>query len=188
MTLAARGWARPAVALFLGGLLGFIGGYFVAGGGRPVPQPTAAARASDSPGTGDRVADLSAAIERDPESPKLWRALGNARYDREEWDLAIEAYEKARREAPTDADLLSDLGAAYRNGGAFRRAIHFFEAAREANPDHWQSLLNLTLLHAFDTRDAAAAERHLQELKRRFPEIPRLDRIEQRISSLRAGV
>lgn len=188
MSFAARGWARPAVALFLGGLLGFIGGYFAAGGGRPVPQATPVARPSGIPGTGDRIAELSAALERDPESPKLWKALGNARYDREEWDLAIEAYEMARRETPTDADLLSDLGAAHRNGGAFRRATHFFEAAREANPDHWQSLLNLTLLHAFDTGNATAAARHLEELKRRFPEIPRLDRIEQRISSLRAGV
>lgn len=188
MTSAEGGWARPAMALFLGALLGFIGGYFAAGGGRPAPRASATARVSESPGTGDRIAELSAALERDPESPKLWKALGNARYDREEWALAIEAYEKARREAPADADLLSDLGAAYRNGGAFRRAIHFFEAARETNPDHWQSLLNLTLLHAFDTGDAAAAERHLQELKRRFPEIPRLDRIEERISSLRAGV
>ena len=183
MTTPARaGWGRPTVALLLGGLLGFIGGYFAAGGGRP------AARAGQAPGEGGRIGELLAAIERDPESPKLWKALGNARYDREEWDLAIEAYEKARREAPTDADLLSDLGAAYRNGGELRRAVHFFEAARQANPDHWQSLLNLTLVHAFDTADPAAADRHFQELKRRFPEIPRLDRIAERISSLRAGV
>lgn len=183
MTTRARaGWGRPTVTLLLGGLIGFIGGYFAAGGGRP------AAHAVQAPGMEGRIGELQAAIERDPESPKLWKALGNARYDREEWDLAIEAYEKARREAPADADLLSDLGAAYRNEGEIRRALHFFEEARQANPDHWQSLLNLTLVHAFDIADPAAADRHFQELKRRFPEIPRLERIAEKISSLRAGV
>ena len=38
---------------------------------------------------------------------------------------------------------------------------------------------------AFDARDANAAERHFGELKRRYPEIPNLDRIEKQVTSLR---
>jgi cytochrome c-type biogenesis protein CcmH/NrfG len=179
----SRGLIPALVPLLVGGLLGFIGGYFAAGGG----QPAATVSGSDATAQGDRLRQIRQEIERDPQSPKLWTALGNAYYDRENWDQAIAAYEKARRRAASDPNLLSDLGAAYRNRGEFRRAISLFEKARAADPDHWQSLLNLVLVTAFDARDASAAERHFQELKRRYPEIPNLDRIEKQITSLRTA-
>jgi Flp pilus assembly protein TadD len=184
VTGAVERLRRGSIPLLVGALLGFIGGYFAAGGGRPNAAATAApARAAGQ----DRVAEIQGALEKDPESPKLLTALGNAFYDREDWDGAIRAYEKARRKAAGDANLLSDLGAAYRNRGEFKRAIALFEKARAADPDHWQSLLNLVLINAFDTRDVGAARRHFAELKRRYPEVPNLDRIEKQIASLPGG-
>lgn len=180
--------ARPSrrtalLPLAVGVLLGFIGGYFAGGGGRP-PSPSAAA-----PGTpaGDGMAELERSLERDPENPRLWTALGNARYDREDWDGAIQAYEKALRKAPNDPAVLSDLGAAYRNRGELRRAVGLFTKARAADPDHWQSLLNLVLVYAFDLRDAASAQRALEELKRRYPQIPNLERLQKQIDDVKAG-
>lgn len=187
---AAEGprWRRSAVPLLLGGLLGFIGGYFAAGGGRPAPAVSSAAAQPEAPAGGaDRIASLSQALERDRDNPALWTALGNAYYDRESWEKAIEAYENARRRQPKDANLLSDLGAAYRNAGQLRRAVHYFEKARENGPDHWQSLLNLTLVHAYDLGDADKAQRYFDELKRRYPEVPQLDRLQEKISGLRAA-
>lgn len=178
----------PILPLLVGALLGFIAGYFAAGGGRPAHGPASGSPPSTAAAGGDaRIQELSGAVERDPENPKLLTALGNAWYDREDWDRAIEAYEKARREAPEDANLLSDLGAAYRNRGEFRRAVPLFERARKNDPEHWQSLLNLVLIHAYDLHDSASAQRWLDELKRRYPEIPDLERIQERVSSLRAS-
>lgn len=178
----------PILALLVGALLGFIGGYFAGGGGRPAPTPTAttAGAAAGERGSG-RIEELQAAVARDPENPKLLTTLGNAWYDREDWDRAIDTYEKARRKAPNDANLLSDLGAAYRNRGEFKRAVALFERARQGDKEHWQSLLNLVLINAYDLHDSAAAQRWFDELKRRYPEIPDLDRIQERISSLRAS-
>lgn len=173
----------PVVPVFVAALLGFIAGYFAAGGGRPARAPAALG----SPEGATRLEELQRSVERDPENPELLTALGNAWYDREDWDRAIDAYEKARRKAPESPNLLSDLGAAYRNRGELRRAIALFERARENDRDHWQSLLNLVLVHAYDRRDPAAAQRHLEELKRRYPEIPDLDRIQERISTLRTS-
>lgn len=175
----------PILPLLVGALLGFIGGYFAAGGGRSSAAP-AGGEASTASGRG-RLEELQRAIERDPESRELLTALGNAWFDREDWDRAIAAYEKARRKAPEDARLLSDLGAAYRNRGKLRRAVSLFERARKSDPDHWQSLLNLVLVHAYDRKDPAAAQRWFDELKRRYPQIPDLDRIQERISGLRAS-
>ncbi|HEY6147560.1 MAG TPA: tetratricopeptide repeat protein [Thermoanaerobaculia bacterium] len=181
-------WGSALPALFAGALLGFIGGYFAGGGGRPSASPASSADAKGSPAAAaGRIQGLQDEIARDPENPKLWAALGNAWYDREDWDQAIEAYRKALRKAPKDANVLSDLGAAYRNQGDFRQAIASFEKARAADSDHWQSLLNLVLINAYDVRDAAAAQRHMDELKRRYPEIPNLEKIQEQVSRLRAG-
>jgi Flp pilus assembly protein TadD len=178
---ALGGARRAAIPLLVGGLLGFIGGYFAGGGGRP-PAPAASSPAEGE--GGDRLAQARKAVEKDPQNPTLLTSLGNACYDREDWDGAIRAYEKARRKAASDPNLLSDLGAAYRNSGDFKKAVACLEKARAANPDHWQSLLNLVLIEAFDRRDPQAARRYFEELKRRFSDMPNLDRIENQIKSL----
>ncbi|MEO8189417.1 MAG: tetratricopeptide repeat protein [Acidobacteriota bacterium] len=178
-----RGALAAAFPLFVGLLLGFIGGYFAGGAGQPGSGRSGGAQAP----AGGAVESLRAEITRDPENPRLWTALGNAYYDAEDWDDAVEAYEKALRKAPKDAALLSDLGAAYRNRGEFRRAISTFERARAADPNHWQAVLNMVLVQAFDSKDAAAAQRGLDELKRRYPDIPNTDRLQAQISRLRAG-
>jgi tetratricopeptide (TPR) repeat protein len=175
---------RAAVLpLALGALIGFIAGYFAGGGGRPA-APGSAAKGTSG---GDREAQLRSSLERDPENPRLWTTLGNFLYDREDWPGAIAAYEKALRKAPEDPAVLSDLGAAYRNRGEFKRAVALFTKARAADPDHWQSLLNLVLVYAFDLRDAAAAQRAFEELKRRYPGIPNLDRLQKQIDDVRSG-
>jgi tetratricopeptide (TPR) repeat protein len=171
------------VPLAIGILLGFIAGYF-AGGGR---RPESAAAAAAPGGGGDPQAAIRKALDRDPENPRLWTSLGNLRYDRDDWDGAIEAYEKALRKAPNDPAVLSDLGAAFRNRGEFKRAVGLFTKARAADPDHWQSLLNLVLVYAFDLRDGPAAQRSFEELKRRYPDIPNLDRLQKQIDEVRSG-
>jgi Flp pilus assembly protein TadD len=174
--------SRLGVPVAVALLLGFIAGYFAGGGGRPAPaQAGSAADQADG-----RVVQIRQALDKDPENPKLLAELGNACYDRDDWDGAIRAYEKARRKAPKDPNILSDLGAAYRNRGEFKMAESMLNKAREADPDHWQALVNLTLLAAYDPRDAAAARRHLDELKKRFPGIPNLERLEKQIASLPA--
>jgi len=186
--MESRG-VRPQaiVALLIGGLLGFAGGYFAGGGGRSAPPTTRPSEPMASGAAGDRLAQLIQSAERDPENPEILTEMGNIYYDREDWDRAIACYEKARRKAPTDPNLLSDLGAAHRNRGEFERAVGYFRKAKEGDSNHWQSLLNLVLLETFDRKDPVAAQAAFDELKRRFPEIPQLDKIQQKISSLRAG-
>lgn len=174
--------AQSAVLLLVGGLVGFGAGYFAGGGGRPAAATPAAAGAS-----GDRIGELVRSLERDPENPEILIDLGNAYYDREDWDHAIEAYEKARRKAPKNPNLLSDLGAAHRNRGEFDLAVAFFQKARQADPDHWQSLLDWLLVEAYDRRDPRAAQPLYDELKRRYPDIPQIERIQEQITSLHGG-
>ena len=177
---------QALVALLVGALIGFAAGYFAAGGGRPAAM-SAAPRGADAAPAGEALSEAETAVARDPENPELLRRLGNLHYDREEWDAAVAAYEKARRKAPKDPDLLSDLGAAHRNRGELKLAVSLFRKAREIQPDHWQSLVNEVLVEAFDRKDAAAAQRAYDELKKRHPDIPQIDRIQEQISRVRAG-
>jgi tetratricopeptide (TPR) repeat protein len=172
------------VMLLVGCLVGFAAGYFAAGGGRPAAARSAGPGAAPA---GERLGELQQAVDRDPENPELLTELGNAYYDREDWDRAIASYEKARRKAPKNPNLLSDLGAAYRNRGEFDLAVAFFQKARESDPAHWQSLLNWVLVEAFDRKDAVAAQHAFDELKTRYPDVPNLDRIQAQISSIRAA-
>jgi tetratricopeptide (TPR) repeat protein len=172
--------AQSVVMLLVGALVGFGAGYFAGGGGRP-----GGAAAGPAGAQGDRIAEMTRSLERDPENPEILMDLGNAYYDREDWDRAIETYEKARRKAPKNPNLLSDLGAAHRNRGEFELAVAFFQKAREANPEHWQSLLNWLLVEAYDRRDARAAQRLFDEVKQRYPEIPQLDKIQEQITTMR---
>ncbi len=173
--------AQAVVMLIVGLIVGFGTGYFAGGGGRPAG---AAAMAAAGPG-GDRLAEITRALERDPENPEILMDLGNLYYDREDWDRAVATYEKARRKAPKNPNLLSDLGAAHRNRGEFDLAVAYFQKARESDANHWQSLLNWLLVEAYDRRDAAAAQRLYDEVKQRYPEIPQIDKIQEQISSLR---
>ena len=177
----AAGIRRAVMPLLVGALLGFIGGYFAGGGGRPAGTAESSTAAAEG---GDQLAQARKAVDKDPQNPKLLTALGNICYDRDDWDGAIEAYEKARRKASNDPNLLSDLGAAYRNRGDFKKAVACFEKARAADAHHWQSLLNLVLIEAFDMREGLAARRHFEELKRRFSDMPNLDRIDKQIKGL----
>jgi tetratricopeptide (TPR) repeat protein len=188
MSEGRRFTGQGVVMLLVGSLIGFAAGYFAAGGGRPSTGrgPSGAAGPAGVAASG-RIGQIQQAVDRDPENAELLTALGNAYYDAEDWDRAITSYEKARRKAPKDPNLLSDLGAAYRNRGEFDLAVAFFQKARDNDPEHWQSLLNLVLVHAFDRKDSSAAQRAFDELKKRYPDVPNLDRIQQQISSLRAA-
>jgi tetratricopeptide (TPR) repeat protein len=174
--------SQSIVMVLVGALVGFAVGYFAGGGGRPGGGAAAAAA-----NPGDRLAELQSSLERDPENAEILMDLGNLYYDREDWDKAIAMYEKARRKQPKNPNLLSDLGAAHRNRGEFELAVAYFQKAREADPNHWQSLLNWTLVEAFDRDDRKAAQPLFEELQKRYPEIPGLDRIQSQISSLPAG-
>ena len=187
------------------GLLGgFILGYFVANrgpspsaapGSSPAPAGSAAAAGgsgagapiSTSPEMLERVKELRAALDKDAQNVELQKQLADTYYDMNNWSEAANWYEKVLPQKKTDANLLTDLGSCYRNLGKFDRAVEMYETAQKVSPSHPQSLLNLTLVYTFDLKDAAKAQKALDRLKKEHPEIPRLEDLQSRISSLRAS-
>ena len=197
---------RDNVLFTLCGLLaGFIVGYFVATGARaPAAAPSAgpsftaasakaaggAAEASPGPTAAElatRLRDLRGAVSRDPGNADLQLQLANSLYDASDWQSAADAYERVLPTKGNDPNVLTDLGSCYRNLGRFREALEMYARAQKIQPSHAQSLLNMTLIDVFDLKDSAAAQSAFDRLKKEHPEIPRLDDLQMRISSLRAA-
>ncbi len=59
------------------------------------------------------------------------------------YDKAIEEFEKVRKAAPKDPDLLSDLGYCHYNHGEFAKAEKAFREALTINPKHARAWINL---------------------------------------------
>ena len=152
--------------------------------------PGGASDAGLPPGAAElasRVRELQNAAQRDPGNADLQLQLANACYDAGDWKNAADAYEKALPKKGNDPNLLTDLGSCYRNLGQFDKALEMYRKAQAIQPTHSQSLLNMTLVYVFDLKDAAKAQAAFDRLKKEHPEVPRLDDLQLRISTLRAA-
>ena len=97
-----------------------------------------------------RIAEALRKTQNEPDSQAAWRDLGNAYYDGDMPQQAIEAYDRALALIPDDADVLNDQGAMYRQKGDFTRALANFEKALKIAPYNLESLYNVGYVNAFD--------------------------------------
>lgn len=82
-------------------------------------------------------------VKSDQGSAIAWNVLGNAYYNLEQYDRAIQAYKEALRIQPEDADAWENLGAAYVNLNQYNQAIQALGVAlriQPVNADAWSYL------------------------------------------------
>jgi tetratricopeptide (TPR) repeat protein len=190
-----------------GVLAGFILGYFF---GDNVKRPAMAAVETGvsqaapavvpnapSPAQAARLKEIETALGADPNNLDLLVELANQYYDMNDFQHAAETYEKVIAKRPNDPDVLTDCGNSYRNVGNVDRALALYQQAQQVDPNHWQSALNLTLVYAYDKKDARDAQRALDHLKATWtmlkqthpdlPPIPHMEELQARIASLRTS-
>ncbi|MFL5313199.1 MAG: tetratricopeptide repeat protein [Myxococcales bacterium] len=92
-------------------------------------------------------------VGRDPTDVKSWIALGNEYFDSGQRTKAIEAYDKALKLQPNNADVLTDQAVMYRELGQAEKAIANFQKASKVDPKHVRSMLNLGVLYAQDLKN-----------------------------------
>lgn len=88
--------------------------------------------------------------ESSPDESSAWTMLGNAYFDADMPNEAIEAYGRSLAIKPNDSDVLNDQGAMYRQVGDFAHALENFEKALANDPGNLESLYNLGYVNAFD--------------------------------------
>jgi tetratricopeptide (TPR) repeat protein len=195
-------WADRGLFLALGLLAGFTAAYlYLDKNPSAVPQAGIAdphaglagvgpGATRDLPGSGGgqpslaadpvarrKLSELEAAVAKEPKNAALLVQLGNTAYDVEDWQKAVDAYERSLKLREGDPNVLTDLGVAYRNLGNTDRALAAFQKAAALDPSHWQAQFNLAIVFGVDKGDTKKALEILRKLKKEHPEIPALDRL-----------
>jgi len=149
------------------------------GGGQPSLAADPVAR--------QKLDDLEAAVAKEPKNADLLVQLGNTAYDVEDWQKAVDAYERALRLREADPNVLTDLGVAYRNIGNVDKALAMFTQASAKDPNHWPAQFNLAIVYGIDKGDPKRALEILQKLRKAHPEIPAIDRLADELEQRAKG-
>jgi tetratricopeptide (TPR) repeat protein len=104
-----------------------------------------------------KLHDLKQAATENPSDPEKWRSLGNACFDADRHEEAINAYGRALKLLPEDTDMLNDQGAMYRQTRNFTKALENFEKAFKLDPRNLESLFNSAYVYAFDLNNIPKA-------------------------------
>lgn len=166
------------VGLIVGGWIGFMAGEKSAAMSRmapvvaapafpPVGMPPQGPGAPASPGklqALQQIPMLQQVVAKDPKNQRAWVSLGNAFFDSEQPQKAIEAYSRSLELAPNDPDVLTDQGVMYRALGQFDRALENFKKANQVDPTHVQSLFNQGVVYLHDLHDAPKAKAAWQKI------------------------
>ena len=193
-------WADRGLFLVLGLLAGFTAAYlYLDKNPSAVPQAGPAdphagltgvgpGATRDLPGSGSgqpslatdpiarqKLLELEASVAKEPKNAELLVQLGNAAYDVEDWTKAVDAYERSLKLRAGDANVLTDLGVAYRNLGNTDKALAMFLQASARDPNHWPARFNQAVIFGIDKGDTKKALEILTKLKKEHPEVPGLD-------------
>ena len=195
----------------IGILLGFIGGFLLAGN---ITQREAAMRANaastqvgqqnlppnhppiaggDQPATGEggqqMLASVQTAMKQARENPNDFDAQLTAaklEYQIGRYDQAIEYLLAANKIKPTDFDTLAMLGVANLDGGHFDAAEKWYKAALQKKPDDMPTLDGLCAA-LLSKNDAKGAEEQMNKLAKIDPSNQDLPQFREKLAQLKSG-
>jgi hypothetical protein len=149
-----------------------------------MPPEGGRTQATANPRLMEQVRELDRLLAQDPNDYQHLVQAGNVHYDLGNFHRAVEYYEKARTVRDDSADVLTDLGVAYRETGRPQQAVELFDRAADLHPEHWQSRYNAAVVRLYDLDDPAGARSELDRLKaiRGTQGIPDLSGLEEEIA------
>lgn len=108
----------------------------------------------------DALKYLNIAIKLKPENREAMVSLGNTYFDAEKWEDAEKWYTAALAKKADDASVRTDLGLIYvfRTPPDYDRAIQEFNRSLAIDPNHIQTLQNLTVAYSKKNDPAKATE------------------------------
>jgi len=159
-----------SIALVVGFLMGVVLTVYKSRSGLPVPSMPPQARTAPQPApppqagkpgpsveTATRIFELEKLTAQNPEDVEAWTQLGNLYFDSENFQKAINAYQKSLALRPDDANTLTDMGVMYRRIGNPAEAIKAFDKAMAVDPRHEVSRFNKGIVLMHDLNDIAGA-------------------------------
>ena len=128
-------------------------------------------------------------LEKDPNNVQALINLGNAYFDTERYQEAIDAYSRALVINPKNSDVRTDMGIMYRKLGQFDKALDAFRQAAQYDPRHFNSRFNLGIVLENDKKDFQAAIQAWEDfLKVVSPGDERATMVKQEIEAMKAAL
>lgn len=117
----------------------------------------------------EQIAALELEIAAKPGNAGAWTQLGNAYFDTDQYQKAINAYTRSLELVPGNPNVLTDLGIMYRSIGQPDKAVDVFRQAAAIDPGHEQSRFNTGIVQLYDLNNQAEAIAAWQDLLRINP-------------------
>jgi tetratricopeptide (TPR) repeat protein len=160
------------------------------------PADAAGGAASTSGGMGGALPeghppiDTSAIIKtleqqaaQNPQDAEVRLKLANYLYDHQQWQQAIEWYQKALQLDPKNVSARTDLGTAYFSSGHPQEALQEYRQSLKVDPTHQPTLYNSIIVYLDGLHDVAAAKQAWERLNKMNPSYPGLDRLKDRLEA-----
>ena len=119
-----------------------------------------------------KVQALMTIVKNDPQNASAYAQLGNAYFDAERWQDAIQWYEQALQIEPNNADVSTDLGVSYYYTNRPDEALAQFDKSLQIDPRHTKTMLNKGIVLAFGKEDLARAAEEWKKVVDLAPESP----------------
>jgi biofilm PGA synthesis protein PgaA len=111
--------------------------------------------------------------------------LGNANFDIQRYDAALELYRRALALDPRNIRVRTDMASALRHTGKPDDAVAELRKVLAQEPTHPAALYNLGWMLANDKNDLAGADDHWTRLLEQHPSYPEADNVRQALEELR---
>lgn len=115
------------------------------------------------------IKHMETEVGKNPQDAMAWIGLGNAYFDFQAPEKAIDAYLKALALSPDNPGVLTDLGIMYRRIKQPQKAIEAFDKAAQVDPIHVQSRFNKGVVLYHDLNDKDGAIKAWQEVAKLQP-------------------
>jgi tetratricopeptide (TPR) repeat protein len=132
------------------------------------------------------IKTLEEQAAQNPQDAEVRLKLANYLYDHQQWQPAIEWYQKALQLDPKNVSARTDLGTAYFNAGHPQEALQEYRQSLKDDPTHQPTLYNSIIVNLDGLHDTAAARQAWERLNKMNPSYPGLDRLKDRLEA--AGV
>ena len=150
----------------------------------PQKQPAFKGR---NPAAGNDIRFLRDMVAKNPDNINAWIKLGNVFMDTQQYNEAINAYQKALEINPDITNVRVDMGTCYRRIGKPEKALEEYKKAIAQDPSHPHAHRNMGIVLGFDLGRKDQAVKELREYLRLFPQAPDRDTIRQAINRLSAA-
>jgi len=129
---------------------------------------------------------LEATVRNEPTNLQALVALGNLYFDSNQFQKAIDVYERSLAIDPKNPDVLTDLGVMYRAIKDYDRAVKQFREAARLDPSHKNSRFNLGIVLQHDKKDIQGALTAWEDFLRVEPSGERASSVRHEIEQLKS--